>query len=170
MGRRDCVEFQAAATANITRAAGVFKSKKSKAKAKTGTNVTQYDIMRKMGISKDLIPKFQDPIFWLHYFPPFAQSDLTSFGAHVDWRRSFITTAENPYYDSFIRWHFNTLKVCWLGGVGGGGRRSCLSWAGADTSCRAVNEWLQKADKIAFGKRPTIYSPLDEQACMDHDR
>lgn len=29
---------------------------------------------------------------------------------------------------------------------------------------------LQAADKIAFGKRPTIYSPLDEQACMDHDR
>ena len=28
----------------------------------------------------------------------------------VDWRRSFITTDANPYYDSFVRWHFNTLK------------------------------------------------------------
>ena len=29
---------------------------------------------------------------------------------------------------------------------------------------------LQKGDKIGFGKRPTIYSELDGQACMDHDR
>ena len=29
---------------------------------------------------------------------------------------------------------------------------------------------LKKSDKIAFGKRPTVYSVLDGQACMDHDR
>ncbi|CAH8449805.1 unnamed protein product [Heterobilharzia americana] len=28
----------------------------------------------------------------------------------VDWRRSFITTDINPYYDSFVRWQFLTLK------------------------------------------------------------
>jgi leucyl-tRNA synthetase len=27
----------------------------------------------------------------------------------VDWRRSFITTDMNPYYDSFVRWQFWTL-------------------------------------------------------------
>ena len=27
----------------------------------------------------------------------------------VDWRRSFITTDVNPYFDSFVRWHFETL-------------------------------------------------------------
>lgn len=27
-----------------------------------------------------------------------------------DWRRSFITTSVNPYYDSFIRWQFRLLK------------------------------------------------------------
>ena len=31
-------------------------------------------------------------------------------GCGVDWRRSFITTDVNPYYDSFVRWQFNTLK------------------------------------------------------------
>jgi leucyl-tRNA synthetase len=36
---------------------------------------------------------------------------LISFGASVDWRRSFITTSVNPYYDSFIRWQFRLLKV-----------------------------------------------------------
>jgi leucyl-tRNA synthetase len=63
---------------------------------------------------------------------------LKRFGAHVDWRRSFITTDINPFYDSFIRWQFNQLK--------------------------------QKNDKVLFGERYTIYSPLDGQACMDHDR
>ena len=32
------------------------------------------------------------------------------FGVSADWRRSFITTSVNPFYDSFIRWQMNTLK------------------------------------------------------------
>jgi leucyl-tRNA synthetase len=60
-------------------------------------------------------------------------------GLHVDWRRSFITTDVNPYYDSFIRWQFNTLRN-------------------------------HAKPKVKFGERYTIYSPLDGQACMDHDR
>lgn len=39
-----------------------------------------------------------------------VQEDLQRFGLSVDWRRSFITTQANPYYDAFIRWQFNTLK------------------------------------------------------------
>lgn len=35
---------------------------------------------------------------------------MKDFGIYADWRRSFITTEVNPYYDSFIRWQFNTLK------------------------------------------------------------
>lgn len=31
-------------------------------------------------------------------------------GCGVDWRRSFITTDVNPYYDSFVRWQLTTLK------------------------------------------------------------
>ncbi len=30
-------------------------------------------------------------------------------GCGVDWRRSFITTDVNPYYDSFVAWQFWTL-------------------------------------------------------------
>ncbi len=58
-------------------------------------------------------------------------------GVKVDWRRSFITTDVNPYYDSFVRWQFRNLKAL---------------------------------EKIKFGKRYTIFSPLDNQPCMDHDR
>jgi leucyl-tRNA synthetase len=58
-------------------------------------------------------------------------------GAHVDWRRSFITTDHNPFYDAFVRWQFTHLKA---------------------------------KDYVAFGQRPTVFSPLDGQACADHDR
>lgn len=34
---------------------------------------------------------------------------MTDFGARVDWRRSFITTDVNPYYDTFVRWQLNKL-------------------------------------------------------------
>jgi hypothetical protein len=34
---------------------------------------------------------------------------MRAMGCGVDWRRSFITTDMNPYYDSFVRWQFWTL-------------------------------------------------------------
>lgn len=117
---------------------GKFTSKKTKAVAKTGgPGLTQYEIMVKSGVPADEVAAFQGPTHWLSYFPPLGREDLSNFGVGVDWRRSFITTDANPYYDSFIRWQFRQLKA---------------------------------KDKIGFGKRPTIYSPLDGQACMDHDR
>lgn len=60
--------------------------------------------MESMGVPEDEIAKFADPVHWFHYFPPLAKEDLELFGAKVDWRRSFITTDVNPYYDSFVRW------------------------------------------------------------------
>lgn len=48
---------------------------------------------------------------WLRYFPPVAQADLSFLGCGIDWRRSFITTDANPYYDSFVRWQMTTLKA-----------------------------------------------------------
>jgi leucyl-tRNA synthetase len=56
------------------------------------------------------IPQFVDPYHWLKYFPPIGVEHLHKFGAGVDWRRAFITTAVNPYYDAFIRWQFETLR------------------------------------------------------------
>ncbi|XP_065833343.1 leucine--tRNA ligase, cytoplasmic-like isoform X1 [Oscarella lobularis] len=66
--------------------------------------------MRAMGVLDEEIGKFAEAEYWLKYFPPLAESDLRSLGLKVDWRRSFITTDANPYYDSFVRWHFMTLK------------------------------------------------------------
>jgi len=126
----------------ITAAANKAKGGKTKALAKTG-NVkgkrakTQWEILQMCSVPDEEIPDFQDPQHWLHYFPPHGVSDLKLFGVQVDWRRSFITTDTNPYYDSFVQWQFRLLK---------------------------------KQNKIAFGKRATVYSQRDRQACMDHDR
>ena len=57
--------------------------------------------------------------------------------SQADWRRSFITTDVNPYYDAFVRWQFELLK---------------------------------EMNLVRFGKRYSIFSPKDNQPCMDHDR
>jgi len=40
-----------------------------------------------------------------------AQADNRSLGTRIDWRRSFMTTPANPYYDSFVRWQMNKLHA-----------------------------------------------------------
>ncbi|XDV39279.1 hypothetical protein PO909_008541 [Leuciscus waleckii] len=86
------------------------KGKKSKAVAKSGSGKFQWDIMKSLGLRDDEIVKFAEAEHWLDYFPPLAIEDLKKMGLKVDWRRSFITTDVNPFYDSFVRWQFITLK------------------------------------------------------------
>ena len=62
--------------------------------------------MEKLGFAPAEIPAFADPLHWLRFFPPEAKTDLISMGVKVDWRRSFITTDVNKFYDSFVRWQF----------------------------------------------------------------
>lgn len=87
------------------------KGKKTKlvAKGAAGTPMRQWDILAKM-VPLDEIASFAEPLKWLNYFPPYGASDLAAFGSAIDWRRSFITTSVNPFYDAFIRWQFNRLK------------------------------------------------------------
>ncbi|RVE52289.1 hypothetical protein evm_003079 [Chilo suppressalis] len=113
------------------------KGKKSKAVNKNLAAKYQWQIMRSIGIPEDEIKEFANESYWLEYFPPRAVADLKKMGIHVDWRRKFITTDANPFYDSFVRWQFNHLK---------------------------------ERNKIMYGKRYTIFTPLDKQPCMDHDR
>jgi leucyl-tRNA synthetase len=92
--------------------------KKGKAKATDKKEVkeervppTQYEILLQIGISEDEIPKFIESEHWLRFFPPEGKKDLIDFGISADWRRSFITTSINPFYDSFIQWQVNTMKA-----------------------------------------------------------
>jgi len=86
------------------------KGKKSKAVAKAGSGKYQWQIMKSLGLKDEEIKDFGDVNHWLNYFPPKTEMDLRSMGLRVDWRRSFITTDVNPFYDSFVRWQFIKLK------------------------------------------------------------
>jgi len=86
------------------------KGKRTKLVAKTGTGVVRQWNILKMMVDEKEIPEFVDPLKWLAYFPPYGMEDMKLFGTCVDWRRSFITTSANPYYDAFIRWQFNRLR------------------------------------------------------------
>jgi len=91
-------------------AAAAKAGKHTGKRSKIGPAKPQWKIMEGMGIPKEDIPKFADARHWLNHFPPLALQDLKRFGAHVDYRRSFITTDVNPFYDSFVRWQFDNLQ------------------------------------------------------------
>ncbi len=69
----------------------------------------QTKIMGDMGIPESDIPKFADAEHWTRHFPGEIEKDMRRLGVSVDWRRKFITTSLNPYYDAFIRWQFTKL-------------------------------------------------------------
>lgn len=87
-----------------------FTAKKSKVAAKQGRGKYQFEIMMQLGLKKEEVAAFADPQHWLHYFPPLVQKNVSEFGGRVDWRRSFVTTPANLYYDAFVRWQINRLK------------------------------------------------------------
>ncbi|ORC86083.1 putative leucyl-tRNA synthetase [Trypanosoma theileri] len=105
--------------ADSVAAVGQHKSKRGK----TGPAKPQWIIMQSMGIPEDEIANFVDPLYWLEYFPPMAVTDLKRFGCHIDFRRSFITTDRNPFYDRFISWQFRQMQRA---GVLGFGKRYCV--------------------------------------------
>ncbi|KAH8906798.1 leucyl-tRNA synthetase [Coniochaeta sp. PMI_546] len=87
-----------------------FAAKKGKAAAKQVKMKYQFQIMEAVGIPREEIHLFADPQYWLEFFPPLCKRDLTNFGARIDWRRQFVTTDANPYYDAFVRWQMIRLK------------------------------------------------------------
>lgn len=120
-----------------TATADKSRAKKGKAASKASKKKYQWEILRESDIPEEQCLQFADPMAWLNYFPTENANDLKAFGLKSDWRRTFITTDVNPFYDSFIRWQFNKLR---------------------------------SNQKVKFGKRCAIYSPLDGQPCADHDR
>ena len=84
--------------------------KKGKAALKTVKAKYQFQVMLFLGIPREEVHKFANARYWLEYFPQLWQRHLVQFGCGVDWRRSFITTDINPYYDSFVQWQMRRLK------------------------------------------------------------
>ena len=71
-------------------------------------DVSVVDILKSLGFD-DPRP-FVDPLHWIRIFPNYCIDSLKKFHSGIDWRRSFITTDINKYYDSFIRYQFKKLK------------------------------------------------------------
>lgn len=99
------------------------------------TDISTKSIIESLGF-EDVLP-FTDPLHWVRTFPKYCKKSLETFGANIDWRRSYITTDLNKYYDSFVKWQFENLK---------------------------------RLGYLSFGKRYSIFCPVDNQACLDHDR
>ncbi|KAG6354707.1 hypothetical protein INS49_004725 [Diaporthe citri] len=87
-----------------------FKATKGKANAKTVKAKYQFQIMESVGIPRNEIHRFSDANYWLEFFPPLCKRDLSALGCRIDWRRQFVTTDANPYYDAFVRWQMIRLK------------------------------------------------------------
>jgi leucyl-tRNA synthetase len=87
------------------------KAKKGKIAAKSTGHTYQFQIMESLGVPRAEIKKFADSVYWTRHFPPLAIEDHHAFGTRVDWRRTFITTDLNPYYDAFVRWQMNRLRA-----------------------------------------------------------
>lgn len=98
------------ATSSATQS-NTVKAEKGKIAAKSGGLKYQFQILENMGVPREEIHKFADPVYWLRYFPPIAKADTAAMGARLDWRRAFLTTDVNPYYDSFVRWQMNLLRA-----------------------------------------------------------
>lgn len=86
------------------------KSTRSKAVSKTANLKYQWLIMQSLGLSDEEIKLFANPHYWIEYFSPNCINDMKIMGLKVDWRRSFVTTDSNLYFDSFVRWQFNKLR------------------------------------------------------------
>lgn len=121
----EAVEPVPAPTQQVNAQAEKFSGKKSKAAAKTVKMKYQFQIMLAIGVPLEDIHNFADAAHWLDHFPPLAIRDLDSIGARIDWRRQFVTTDANPYYDAFVRWQMNRLHE--LGKIQYGSRYTIYS-------------------------------------------
>lgn len=91
-----------------------FKATKGKANAKTVKAKYQFQIMESVGIPRKDIHRFADAQYWLEFFPPLCRRDLSALGCRIDWRRQFVTTDANPYYDGkwSCLWQALSKAVC----------------------------------------------------------
>ena len=82
----------------------IYAASKKLEKESIQGNGIQYNIMKSMGLAENEIYKFTDPVEWVKYFPNLGIEHVKKLGLMIDFRRSFVTTNINPFYDSFVRW------------------------------------------------------------------
>ena len=146
--------------------------RKGKAALKTVKAKYQFQVMLALGIPREDIHKFANTRYWLEFFPLKWKQHLMEFGCSIDWRRSFVTTDANPYYDSFVQWQMRRLRQ--LGKIQFGKRytvyspkdgQPCLDHDRASgegvlvqeymaIKCK-VKKWSESAEKALADKLPS---------------
>lgn len=153
------------AESNNPSAPRVDKGKKGKLAAKSTGFTYQFQIMESIGVPRSEIKKFADPYHWLTYFPPIAIADHHALGTRVDWRRSFMTTPANPYYDTFVRWQMNKLHA--LGKIKFGERYTIYSPKDGQPCMdhdRADGEGIGPQEYTGVKMQVTAWSPAAQKA------
>ncbi|KAN0141985.1 hypothetical protein V8E53_000447 [Lactarius tabidus] len=143
----------------------VDKGKKGKLASKSTGFTYQFQIMESIGVPRSEIKKFADPYHWLTYFPPIAIADHHALGTRIDWRRSFMTTPANPYYDAFVRWQMNKLHA--LGKIKFGERYTIYSPKDGQPCMdhdRADGEGIGPQEYTAVKMQVTDWSPAAQKA------
>ncbi|KAL2886919.1 Leucine--tRNA ligase, cytoplasmic [Ceratocystis lukuohia] len=145
-----------------------FSTKKSKSVAKTAKMKYQFQIMAASGVPLQEVHKFADVNHWLEFFPPIARRDLTAFGSRADWRRSFVTTTANPYYDSMVRWQMTRLKE--LGKIKFGNRYTIYSIKDGQPCLdhdRQSGEGINSQEYTGLKMRVVEWAPKAQEALKD---
>lgn len=145
----------------------IYAASKKLEKESIHGNGQQYNIMKNMGIPENDIYKFTNPIEWIKYFPNLGIEHVKKLGLMVDFRRSFITTNINPFYDSFVRWQFYQL---YNRGYLKFGTRNSIYSDSLEIQCqdhdRSIGEGIQNVNfticKIPYHDG-TIYIPYENQ-------
>ena len=86
-------------------------------------------------------------------------------GTRVDWRRSFMTTPANPYYDTFVRWQMNKLHA--LGKIKFGERYTIYSPKDGQPCMdhdRADGEGIGPQEYTGVKMQVTEWSPAAQNA------
>jgi hypothetical protein len=76
---------------------------------------------------------------------------MRAMGCGVDWRRAFITTDMNPYYDSFVRWQFWTLYKKVGTGIGCGGAAVGAPRRGGEAALGRMRTALEAPERGTSG-------------------
>jgi len=87
----------------------VFHEEKKEQQEKSA-QASQWPSCKRMHVPDNEISNFRDGEALAGLLSADCSGGLKLFGLSADFRRSFITTDANPFYDSFVRWQFNTLK------------------------------------------------------------
>jgi leucyl-tRNA synthetase len=123
--------------------------------------------MLNMGIPKEQIHKFADSREWLHYFPTAWQQHLQEFGCSIDWyvwNTAGLVLANGRNGVVHLSQRMRTSIM-----IHSYGKYFLLKYGNMFADLSTSHRWqvnrLKEMNKIQYGSRYTVYSPLGKPNC-----